>query len=493
MSRGTKRETSFKEHDAVSRRRTKRIFPAVLVLILAAAVYFVVKNQYLTQMPIGTGSKAKILASSVFLSGRDPAVVEAEDLGFHPLFRVFKAKIDREEKSVSCSLLGTGSFASTAVYREGFGATLHSGAEKEAVLAWPKSAVDVEIANRDPEAIDWPMGDRTAFRPPSDGVDLARIRAAGDRLFEEPDSAHLLRTRALIIIHDGCLIYEKYGPRITKTTPLLSWSTAKSVTNALVGILVGEGKLALDAAAPVPEWAGAADPRGAITLDQLMRMSSGLEWFEAYADRPVSDVNLMLFRKPDMGAFAAAKPLEARPGSVWNYSSGTANLVQRIIRRTFASDEDYWRFPRRALFDRIGMRNAVWERDASGTFVGSSYLYATARDFARFGLLCSNDGVWLGERILPEGWMRYSTTPAPAAPNGGYGAMFWLNAGAEGRPETRPFPKLPADAYFALGFQGQTIAVLPLQKLVVVRLGMTYDDDWGGMNVFLPEILAAVK
>jgi len=478
----------------MSKRRTKRIFLAFLLLILALAVYFVAKNQYLAQMPIGTGSKAKILASSVFLSGRDPEVVEAEDLGFHPLYRIFKAKIDMENKRVACSLLGTGLFSSTAVYREGFGATLLSGgAEEEAVRAWPKPAIDVEIANSDPEAVDWPTGDRMTLYPPFANIDLARIRAAGDRLFEEPDPAHLLRTRALLIIHDGALIYEKYGPRITKNTPLLSWSVVKSVTSALVGILVGQGKLVLDSAAPVPEWAGADDPRRFITLDQLMRMSSGLEWFEAYADRPVSDVNAMLFRKPDMGAFAASKPLAAPPDSVWNYSSGTANLIQRIIRKAFASDEDYWNFPRRALFDRIGMRSAVWERDASGTFVGSSYLYATARDFARFGLLCANDGVWMGERILPEGWMKYSTTPAPAAPKGEYGALFWLNAGAPGKPETRPYPKLPADAFFALGFQGQTIAVLPSQKLVVVRLGMTYDDDWGGMNVFLPEILAAIK
>ena len=478
----------------MSRRRIKRIVLASFFLILAAAVYFVVKNQYLAQMPIGTGSKAKILASSVFLSGRDPAVVEAEDLGFHPLFRIFKARVDMENKRVTCSLLGTGLFSSTAVYREGFGVTLLSGGTgEEDVRAWPKPALDVEIANTDPESVDWPTGDRMTLYPPPANIDLARIKAAGDRLFEEPDPSHLLRTRALLIIHDGGLIYEKYGPRTTKNTLLLSWSVVKSMTNALVGILVGQGKLVLDSPAPVPEWAGAADPRRAVTLDQLMCMSSGLEWFEAYADRPVSDVNRMLFRKPDMGAFAAAKPLTAPPDSVWKYSSGTANLVQRIIRKAFASDEDYWNFPRRALFDRIGMRSAVWERDASGTFVGSSYLYATARDFARFGLLCANDGIWMGERILPEGWMKYSTTPAPAAPKGEYGALFWLNAGAPGKPDTRPYPRLPADTYFALGFQGQTIAVLPSQKLVVVRLGMTYDDDWGGMNVFLPEIVAAVR
>jgi CubicO group peptidase (beta-lactamase class C family) len=477
----------------VSKRKGGRIFLILLLLLLVAAVYVVLKNRYLEQMPIGTGSKAKIMASSVFLSGRASAVVEAEDLGFHPLYRIFKAKVDDENKRVTCSLLGTGLFPATAVYREGIGATLlNGGSGEEVVRAWPKPAVDVEIANTDPEAVDWPMGDRMTLYPSFTNIDMIRIKAAGDRLFEEPDSAHLLRTRALIILYNGCLIYEKYGPRIAKNTPLLSWSVAKSVTNALVGILVGQGRLVLDTPAPVPEWAGAGDPRRGVTFDQMLRMSSGLEWFEAYADRPVSDVNAMLFRKSDMGAFAASKALAAPPDSVWNYSSGTANLVQRIIRKTFASDEDYWNFPRRALFDKIGMRSAVWERDASGTYVGSSYLYATARDFARFGLLCLNDGVWLGERILPEGWMKYSTTPAPAAPRGQYGAMFWLNAGDPGKPETRPYPKLPTEAYFALGFQGQTIAIVPSRKIVVVRLGMTYDDDWGMENL-LAEVVSAIE
>jgi CubicO group peptidase (beta-lactamase class C family) len=201
----------------------------------------------------------------------------------------------------------------------------------------------------------------------------------------------------------------------------------------------------------------------------------------------------MLFRKADMAEYAASKPPASPADTVWNYSSGTANLIHRIIRKACGSDEEYWNFPRRALFEKIGMRSAVWERDASGTFVGSSYLYATARDYARFGLLCLNDGVWQGERILPEGWMAYATKPASAAPLGQYGALFWLNAGESGRPGVLPFPKIPSDAYFALGYQGQTIAVLPAQKLVVVRLGMTYDDDWGGMSVFLPEILSALK
>jgi CubicO group peptidase (beta-lactamase class C family) len=223
-----------------------------------------------------------------------------------------------------------------------------------------------------------------------------------------------------------------------------------------------------------------------------MRMSSGLEWFEDYTEHPVSDVNRMLFLEPDMGAFAASKPLAAPPDSRWRYSSGTTNIVCRILRDAVGGREAFWAFPRRELFDRIGMRSAVWGVDASGVFIGSSYLYATARDFARFGLFCLNDGLWEGERILPEGWMAYSTTPTPTAQLGQYGAFFWLNRGAPANAAMRPYPELPADLYLAEGFQGQAIVVIPSRKVVAVRLGMTYNDFWG-MPKFLAEVLAAIK
>jgi CubicO group peptidase (beta-lactamase class C family) len=473
-------------------RKARRIVRLVIVLLLAVGAYLGYRNrEYIQQLPIGTGSKAKILCSSVFLSGRDPAAIEAEDLGFHPLFKMFKAKVNWNEKSVTCSLLGTGLFRAKAVYLEGYGAVLLSGRKETSVRSRPRPAAGIADAS-DPEAVDWPMGDRTILVPADASIDVAGIRAATDRLFVESSTEKPLRTRALIVLHDGRLVVEKYGAGITKDTRLLSWSMAKSFTNALVGILAGQGKLKPGEPAPVPEWRAADDPRRGLTLDQLLRMSSGLEWVEAYADRPVSDVNLMLFRKADMAAFAAAKPLSVRPDAVWNYSSGTTNLVQRIIREACGSAEEYWNFPRRALFDKIGMRSAVWETDASGTFVGSSYLYATARDFARFGMLCQNDGVWQGERILPEGWMAYSTTPTPPAEGGQYGAFFWLNRGKPADSEARPYPKLPSDLFMALGYQGQAIAVLPSRKLVVVRLGMTYDDNWG-MENFLAEVIRAVK
>ena len=218
---------------------------------------------------------------------------------------------------------------------------------------------------------------------------------------------------------------------------------AKSVVSALVGILAGQGRIRIDEPAPVPEWADGRDPRHAITPSQLLRMSSGLAWTETYGEQPVADVNRMLFLEPDMARFAAGLPLATVPDTAFHYSSGSTNILCRIMRGLFASREEYLAFPHRALFERIGIRDAAWGTDASGTIVGSSYLFATARDFARFGMLCLADGVWQGERILPEGWMKWATTPTPTDPSAEYGAGFWLN-----RDPARhePDPRLPEAA-----------------------------------------------
>jgi CubicO group peptidase (beta-lactamase class C family) len=459
-------------------------------MLLVILTYFGYKNrEYVQQLPIGCAFKTKTLCDDVFVSGRDPLTIEREDLGFTPLFKLFEATIDRGDKSVTCSLLGTGLIKKRAVFVSQLGCVLLSGVPEERIRAWRPAIPPPEPVNA--EAVPWPMGDLLPqFQPPAN-IDMAKLNSDVDHVFIETNSKKKLYTRALIIIYDGRLIAERYGPNIRKDTPLLSWSMAKSVTNAVVGILKMKGKLALDGPVAVPEWQKVGDPRQAITLGQLLRMNSGLEWIEAYAERPVSDVNIMLFLKPDMAAFAAAKCLAAQPGNVWHYSGGTTNLICKLIRNTFANREAYWEFPRRELFNKIGMHSAIWETDASGTFIGSSYLYATARDYARFGILYLNKGLWQGKRILPEGWVDYSTTPTPAAPKGQYGDHFWLNKGKDSNPTDRMFPQLPSDAFFAMGYQGQTIAIIPSRKLVVVRLGMTYDDDWG-MEAFIKSILDAI-
>jgi CubicO group peptidase (beta-lactamase class C family) len=284
-----------------------------------------------------------------------------------------------------------------------------------------------------------------ASLPP--GVDGASLNKAVEGAFAEPDLENLRRTRAVLVVHYGRLIAERYAPGITKEMPLIGWSMTKSVTSALVGILVAEGKLSPQAPAPVPEWQKSDDPRRHITLEQLLWMSSGLSFSETYAEKPVSDVQIMLFTKPDMAAYAVRLPLEAEPGTRWHYSTGTTNIIARIIRSSFGDERDYFAFPRRALFNRIDMRSAVFETDASGMFNCGSSLFASARDWARLGLLYLNDGVWEGERIFPERWVAYSTTPAPTAEKGDYGAQIWLNQGPQGNAEARPFPGFPKTSF----------------------------------------------
>ncbi|MEL6943911.1 MAG: serine hydrolase, partial [Bacteroidota bacterium] len=286
-------------------------------------------------------------------------------------------------------------------------------------------------------------------------------------------------TRAIVIVKDNLLLTERYKEGFDQNSLHLGWSMHKSITNALIGILVGEGKLKLEEGAPIAAWQE--DERKAITINDLLQMNSGLEFVEEYAKR--SDVTKMLFEERAMGKYAINKPLEAAVGSKHYYSSGTSNILSEIIRQQIPTHQSYWSFPYQSLFSKINAPSFRLEADASGTYVGSSYAFATARDWARFGLLYLNDGVWNGERILPEGWVDYTKTPAPHS-EGTYGAHFWTNQGDK-------FPSAPKDMFWARGFDGQYVFILPSQNMVLVRLGV---DGLGEMDAdaLLKGIVAAL-
>jgi CubicO group peptidase (beta-lactamase class C family) len=327
--------------------------------------------------------------------------------------------------------------------------------------------------------------------PESLGIDPVKLQKALDVAFAEPSPDNPRKTRAVIVVYDGRLAAERYAPGFHKDMPLLGWSMSKSVTNALVGIQVKAGKLDTMAPAQVKEWQQAGDPRRDITLDQLLRMSDGQEFEESYL--PPDDTTRMLYESFDFAAYAAGKSLAAKPDARWNYSSGTANIIARIVRRTAEKRyAHYYDFIRDEFFDKIGMYSAVMEPDASGTFVGSSYTFATPRDWARFGLLYLQDGVWQGELIFPEGWVKYTTTPTPQAPRGEYGALFWLNAGSPSHPEDRRWPSAPRDAFAALGFQEQKVIIIPSKNLVLVRFGATSDRQSWNSDEFIANVLAAL-
>lgn len=315
------------------------------------------------------------------------------------------------------------------------------------------------------------------------GLDHPALQAAIEAAFAEADPQNPSRTRAVVVVYDGWVVAERYAPGIAADTPLIGWSMTKSVTHALVGIAVGDGLWSPDAPLPVPEWSSPGDPRGAITLDQMLRMSSGLAFEEIYDDF-TSDAVTMLMRARDAGGLAARMPLAAPPDAAWSYSSGTTNIIMRSLRRVIGDDDAYWRFPYERLFDPLGMASAIVETDPSGSFVGSSYSYATARDWARFGLLYLNDGVWNGEPLLPAGWVGYGVTPTPRAPRQKYGAHWWLNAGER-------FTGVPADEYRASGFDGQYVMVIPSRRTVIVRLGQTPADGFDDVG-FERAVLAAL-
>ena len=425
--------------------KKKTIFRAIGALFLAAVIGGCIYLNSL--MPIITGYAAKNLASAVFVSGRQQADVEALDLNFS-FIKFTRNKVDYEKKTVTSRFLWA---KSVAAFRDGFGVTLLRGKRKDQ-KAFMAQEYPLPAAEALPDYLQ--AGDSAvAARLEPIAKGLVDVRSYNGHPF------------AFVVLHKGGVVAERYDSGITAGTQLLSWSMGKSFTNALVGIMVKDGLLDINAPMDIPEWQG--DGRRDITLSDLMQMSSGLAWNENYGNR--SDVNLMLHRERDMGLYMLNKPLEHAPGSYWYYSSGSTNLVMRYLRGKFSSDAQFLGSIRSRLFDPLAINNAHFEPDMTGTPVGSSYLYVTARDYARFGQMFLDGGLVQGERILPEGWVDYTVTPA-AASGGRYGAYFWLNRSGD-------CPDVPADMYSCQGHDGQEIYIIPSCGLVVVVLGYSPKPD----------------
>ncbi|MBQ6957296.1 MAG: serine hydrolase [Bacteroidales bacterium] len=439
----------------MKKRSILRVVGAVLlVAVLGGCVYL---NSL---MPIITGYAAKNLASDVFVSGREPADVEALDLHFS-FIKFTRNRVDFENRTVTSRFLWS---KATALYRDGYGVTLLRGRKA-------MERLKAQSFPLPPEA----KGTETLL--PGDPALAARLEPIAKALVD--DHAYNGTPFAFVVLHEGAIVAERYREGITADTRLLSWSMGKSFTNALVGLMAGDGLVDIHAPMDIPQWQD--DNRKAITLNDLMQMQSGLEWNENYGNR--SDVNLMLHREEDMGLFALSKPLMAKPGTHWYYSSGSTNIVMRYLRGKFASDTEFLAYIRSRLFEPLGIRNACFEPDMSGTPVGSSYLYVTARDYARFGQLYLDDGLVGPMRILPEGWVSYTATPASDS-QGGYGAFFWLN-------QNKKCPDAPEDMFSCQGHDGQEIYIIPSRDLVVVVLGYSPKPDHViDFNALLRDIIA---
>ncbi len=457
---------------------SKIIKRVVLFAVLGLVAYGI--SYAWRALPILSGYGAKDLCSCAMVAGRNPDDVVKNELGQSPL-SLGTFTVDYKDSSATGSVFGLAK--RKAIYRKGLGCTLIAELTEEELRNQKMNLSLNNVAVSD--SVDWPMGDKLPAVLDS-GINYEKLNQAIASAFEEPGPKKLIRTRGVVVVYDGKLIAEKYAEGFDQNTKQIGWSMTKSITNALVGILVRQGKLKIEEPAPIAEWKK--DERNKITLNDLMHMSSGLDWVENYAG-PSGATN-MLFKSKDMGIYAATVSAKHEPGKVWYYSSGTSNIISKIVRDAIG-DENYYRFPSEELFHKLGMRSLIVEPDAGGTFVGSSYSFATPRDWARFGLLYLNDGVWQGERILPEGWVKYSSTPTSGAKHGQYGAQFWLNAGEPGHPENRTFPDVPVDLFYANGYEGQSVFIIPSKKLVVAKLSLSQGamlDD----NKFLKEIIEAL-
>ncbi len=305
---------------------------------------------------------------------------------------------------------------------------------------------------------EWPEG---RFAP---GVDAGLVSELFEYAFSQPEE--LPQTNAVLVVHGGEIVAEQYAEGLDAMSTHISWSMAKSVLHALCGLLVGDGRLSLDGPAGVAAWDDASDPRHGITLDQLLKMRDGLDFLEDYVADSDTQRNVisMLFGegKEDVAGYAAAAPLAHAPGETFYYSSGTSNIVSSLVSQILGSPQEVERTLRERLFEPVGMRSPTLRFDDAGTWIGSSFVFATARDFARFGLLYLRDGCWQGQRILPEGWVDHGRRMSDVAEAEvySYGAHWWVVPGSLG-------------TFYAGGYNGQRILMVPALDLVVVRLGVT--------------------
>lgn len=444
------------------------VISIVGIMIIGIGIYFY------PMLSIMNGHAAKNMCSCVYVANIPENTVKEQELGFSPL-NLVSITINESEKTVIASFLGLGS--QTAYYREGFGCALFHDlkpSQKEAKLEFVKhdslenyfeyqkknnpKVISEEQKEKLEQALDW------AFRK------------------ENPEK---LFTRAVLVIYKGQLVAERYAEGFDKNSRFMGWSMTKGITAILYGILEKKGKLSLDDPAKVSEWKGT--KKAQITYRHLLNMQSGLQWEEDYAQ--LSSVTRMLYHSESLGQFASQVDVEFEPEEDWKYSSGTSNILAYALANYFPDQKKYQEFPYQALLHKIGAYSMVLETDAAGYFVGSSYSWATARDWAKLGILMLNNGNWEGEQIVEKEFVDFVRTPLPNA-LGAYGAGFWLNDTTD--PE-RYMPDVPKDTFGFQGFHAQRVSIIPSKDLVIVRLGETHQEPDFSFNDFFKQIIKALE
>ena len=407
---------------------------------------------YIISAPgVASGMGAKILCSARYVSGFSEQQAYDDLLQYSPVLEYLAIDYSPAEKSVTTSLIGLSS--ATAVYLPGVGcANQYPGFDQRSTL----QARELPVFSSQ-----WPHGNRV------ETID-AQMQELIEQLLEQDNSAGL-NTRALLVAHKGQIIAEAYGQSAGPETPLLGWSMAKSLTSVMIGNLELRGLLAAGNAPEFPEWSD--DERSGIRIDHLLTMTDGLSFSEEYD--PGDDATAMLFTEPSASAYVLGKSLLNPPGTDFNYSSGTANLLSRLyFERTGGTVQSNYEDFIDHIAVPLSFQHSIFETDASGVFVGSSYLYASARDWARLGQMMLNDGVLNGHRIVSADWVARSTQPNTSQNGPAYGYQWWLNQGAE---QLR-WPDLPEESYAAQGNRQQNMMVIPSADLLIVRLGWTSGD-----------------
>jgi CubicO group peptidase (beta-lactamase class C family) len=421
------------------------------------------------------------LCSAIFVAGLEPDSYYREALApnlgmFAPLLRF---DVNRQDKEVTASLAGV--FRSRAIYRGAEGCLVVQGPTlPPAVAPPPTPSLLPPIAG--PEVV-----------TPTDPALIAAL----DHEFADPGPEGPRITKAVVIVHDGRIVAERYALGYGTETPILGWSTTKAVTNALVGILVRERKVSVTGPALVAAWSNPSDPHHAITIDNLLRMTSGLEFGQSLTQNwktAFDPTAQMVFAAPDMAAVAERAQIGSAPGAVWRYSNGNTMLLSRIVRNAVGGDAaSVLRFAHTELFDKLGMTRPTLEFDAVGTPLGATHMWAPARDWARLGMLYLNDGVIDGVRMLPAGWVDYSACFTAGSEAIGYGAGFWTNRGNHAAASLHR-SHMPRDSFMAQGSLGQYVIIIPSAQLVIVRMGIsrTPGEDIAGVDRLTAEAMAAL-
>jgi CubicO group peptidase (beta-lactamase class C family) len=446
----------------------KKFLKIFAVLLLIVLVYL--RIEIYPQLDLLSGFSAKSVASGHFIDGRDLQTIEQGD---NDIDKVDWATNKINEKGKFATSTVYGLKERKAIFRPGLGATLIN----DNFDVGKKYAIPYRYPRiNGPE---YPYGDIDPKDTLFSTIDYKKLEAAIANAFDT-QAKKTKRTRSVVVLYKGKLIAEKYDDGFTKNSRILGWSMTKSLTATYFGILQKEGKIDIMKPAPIKEWAN--DARKNITINDLLHMNSGLEWEEDYGK--ISDVTKMLFQAEDMSKCQIEKPALYKPNTHWHYSSGTTNLLSGILRKQFKTQQEYLDFWYNSLLDKIGMTSSLVEVDMAGNFVGSSYGWATTRDWARFGQLYLNKGKWRGEQIFDESWAQYAATPTNTS-NGRYGAQFWLNASGH-------FPDVPRDMFYCNGYQGQMVAIFPSHDLVVVRMGLSEAPEFD-FNGFLSDVVGSLK